>query len=138
MKGPRHSQTALKLVLRGIVERRNNNSTTLNGTAIDGFHNRDHLVFVGERPVDLVVVSRSEIDHHMLISEEEHDRARVVQLVHGIEFRDLCDVHEIDDNKVLHKIGNLPECFILLESHPTVHQKHLQACTVCRYHDRNE
>ena len=36
-------------------------------------------------PVDLVVVSGAEIDHHVLVPEEEHDRARVVQLVHLVE-----------------------------------------------------
>ena len=41
------------------------------------------LVFHG--PVDLVVVAGAEVDHHVLVPEEEHHRARVVQLVHLVE-----------------------------------------------------
>lgn len=48
-----------------------------------------HLLFVVERPRDLVVVSRPEVDHDVLVAEEEHDGARVVQLVHVVKVRHL-------------------------------------------------
>ena len=40
-----------------------------------------HL-FVLHGPIDLVVVSRAQINHDVLVTEEEHTGARVVQLVH--------------------------------------------------------
>jgi len=57
------------------------------------YHNEDevlgralaHLLLVVERPGDLVVVSGSKVDHDVLVAEEEHDGARVVQLVHVVE-----------------------------------------------------
>ena len=43
--------------------------------------NVDELLLVLHRPLDLVVVARSQVDHNVLVTEEEHDGARVVQLV---------------------------------------------------------
>lgn len=43
------------------------------------------LLLVVEGPGDLVVVTGAEIDHDVLVSEEEHHGAGVVQLVHVVE-----------------------------------------------------
>ena len=48
-----------------------------------------HLLLVVEGPRDLVVVTRAEVDHDVLVAEEEHDGAGVVQLVHVVEVRHL-------------------------------------------------
>ena len=42
----------------------------------------------------------------MLVAEEEHDGAGVVQLVHLVEVRHLRDVHQVDDAEVLHLVLN--------------------------------
>jgi hypothetical protein len=55
--------------------------------------NVDHLLSVTHCPVDLVVVSGSQINHHVLVAEEKHDRTRIIQLVHLVEVWDLGDVH---------------------------------------------
>lgn len=52
-------------------------SSTAGIACIQGF---PHLL-VGHGPVDLVVVTRPQIDHDVLVAEEEHQRARVVQLI---------------------------------------------------------
>ena len=57
--------------------------------------NVDEFLLVGHWPVDLVVVSGPKINHYVLVSVEKHNRRGVVQLVHGIEVGNLCDVHEI-------------------------------------------
>jgi hypothetical protein len=36
-------------------------------------------------PIDLIVVSCAQIDHDVLVAEEEHDGTRIVQLVHLVE-----------------------------------------------------
>lgn len=41
-----------------------------------------------------------------LVSEEEHDRARVIQLIHGIEVRNCADVYQVDHSKVLDLVCN--------------------------------
>jgi hypothetical protein len=53
-------------------------------------------------PVDLVVVACAQIDHDVLVAEEEHDGAGIVQLVHLVEVRHLGDVHQVDHTEVLH------------------------------------
>lgn len=52
---------------------------SLFGAAIDGLDDVDELLFVLKDPVELVVVSRAEITHDVLISEEEHDGTRIVE-----------------------------------------------------------
>ena len=39
-----------------------------------------------------------------LISKEEHGGAGIVELVHGVEVRNLSDVHEVNNCKILHII----------------------------------
>jgi hypothetical protein len=53
-------------------------------------------------PVDLVVVAGAQIDHDVLVAEEEHDGAGIVELVHLVEVRHLGDVHQVDHTEVLH------------------------------------
>lgn len=45
--------------------------------------------------------------------EEEHDRTRVVQFVHGIEIRDTVDVADVYDGEVLDALGDFVEDFVL-------------------------
>ena len=40
-------------------------------------------------PVDLVIVTCAKINHDVLVPKEEHACARVVELIHSIEARDL-------------------------------------------------
>lgn len=45
----------------------------------------------------------------MLVAEEEHDGARVVQLVHGVEVFDGGVVDSVDDGEVLYERGGFGE-----------------------------
>lgn len=49
----------------------------------------------------------------MFVSEEEHDSAWVVKLVHGIEVGDSIDVADVYDGKVLDALGDLVEDLVL-------------------------
>ena len=51
-------------------------------------------------PVDLVVVTGSQIDHNVLVSEEEHHRAWVVQLVHLVEVWYLGNINQVKASEV--------------------------------------
>ena len=57
-------------------------------------------------PVNLIVVTRSEVNHYVFVSEEKHDRAWVIELIHGVEVRDLLYINAIDYSKVLDFIGD--------------------------------
>lgn len=67
----------------GIVLGTDDETATLFGSSIDGLDDIDELLFIFEDPVEFVVVSRAEIAHHVFISEEEHDGARVVEFCEG-------------------------------------------------------
>ncbi len=92
-------------VLCGVIFGRHNKTSSLPGSPVHGLDNVDHLLLVLHGPVDLVVIAGAQIDHDVLVPEEEHDRAGVVQLVHLVEVGHLSDVHKINDSEVLHLFG---------------------------------
>lgn len=73
----------------------------------------DELLLVLENPVELVVVAGAEIAHHVLVAEEEHDGAGVVELVHGVEVGHLVDVAEVDGGEILDLVGDFEEDLVL-------------------------
>jgi len=73
---------SLVSVFGGIVLGRHDKPPALARAAEDGLYDVDELLLVLHRPIDLVVVAGAEIDHDMLVAEEEHDSARVLKLVH--------------------------------------------------------
>jgi hypothetical protein len=52
----------------------------------------------------------------VLVPEEEHSGAGVVQLVHGVEVRNLTDVYQEDDRKVLHLVGHAGQNLVHLHA----------------------
>ena len=54
----------------------------------------------------LLLFPRSEINHYVFVSEEKHDRAWVIKLIHCVEVRYLIDINTINDSKVLDFIGD--------------------------------
>lgn len=78
---------------QGTTFGRDNKTAALASSLVDRLDDVDELLLVRHRPVDLVVVSCAKVDHDVLVSEEEHDGARVVQLVHGIEGGNLRTCH---------------------------------------------
>lgn len=75
-------------------------TTALLGSFVHRLQDIDELLLVLQHPVELVIVSRSEIAHHVFIAEEEHDGHGVVEFVHGVEVGHLVDVAEVDDGEV--------------------------------------
>ena len=57
-------------------------------STVDYLHNVNKLLLVVHGPIYLVVISSAQINHDVLIPEEKHDRARVIQFVHSVEIRD--------------------------------------------------
>jgi hypothetical protein len=52
----------------------------------------------------------------MFVSEKEHDRDRIVQLVHLVEIGNFIDIDEIKDCKVLAYFGDFEQDFVLLHA----------------------
>jgi hypothetical protein len=48
-------------------------TSTLLCSPVNGFNNVDELLLVLQHPVELVVVTSSEIAHHVLVAKEEQD-----------------------------------------------------------------
>lgn len=100
-EGGKTGQQHLIAVFRGIVLGGDDQTPAL-ASSTEDHANVDELLFIRHGPVDLVVVPCTQIDHDVLVAEEEHDSAGVVQLVHRVEVWHFRDVYEIYDSKVLH------------------------------------
>jgi len=61
-------------VFGGVIFGSDDETATLPGAAVNGLDDVDELLLVLESPIDLVVVASAEIDHDVLVPEEEHDR----------------------------------------------------------------
>lgn len=49
----------------------------------------------------------------MFVAEEEHDSARVVQLVHGVEVGHAVYIADVDDGEIFNALGDLVEDLVL-------------------------
>src|SRR5690242_10604599 len=108
-----HPAKHLVSIPRRVILRADDQTPPLLRAAINRLDNINQLLLILEHPIQLVVVSRAEIAHHVLVAEEEHDRARVVELVHGLEVWDFVEVAHVQGCEVLHPVGNLVQHFVL-------------------------
>ncbi len=67
-------------VARRVILGTDDQTASLLGSPVDGLDDVYQLLLILEDPVELVIVSGTEIDHHVFISKEEHDCAGVVEL----------------------------------------------------------
>ena len=88
-------------VLCAVVFRRYDQPSPFPRSAINSFDYINHLLLVIECPIDLIVVTGTQVHHNVLVSEEEHHRAGIVQLVHGVEVWNLGDIDQVDTTIVL-------------------------------------
>jgi hypothetical protein len=107
------SPNCLVLILGTVVLRRDNQPPSLLRSSIHRLNDINHLLFILQCPVDLVIIPRPQINHHMFIAEEEHHRTGIVKLVHFVEIRDFVYIDEIEDGKVLAFVGDAVEDFVL-------------------------
>lgn len=77
-----------------------NQTTALLRALVNGFNDVDQLLLVLQHPIQLVIVTRSEIAHHVFVPVKEHDRHRIVELVHRVEIGDLVDIAQVDNSEV--------------------------------------
>jgi hypothetical protein len=81
-----------------------NQTSTLLGSSVDGLDDINQLLLILQDPVQLVVVSCSEITHHVFVAEEEHDGHGIVELVHLVEIGDLVQITDVDDFVLAHAV----------------------------------
>jgi hypothetical protein len=98
--------SSLIAVPRGVVLGTDDQTTTLLGTLVNGLADIDQFLLVLEDKVELVVITGTQVDHHVLVAEEPHDGTRVVELIHLVEIWYLIDIAEVDDAEVLDLFGN--------------------------------
>lgn len=104
-----------------------NQTFPLSSTSINGFYYINDFLFILQREIQFIVVSRSKVAHHMLVSEEKHDGARIEQLVHVVEVRHLRVVAQINDGEVLHLLRDAVQ--------ELVHLKTLSVPVAAKTHD---
>lgn len=96
-----------------VILRAHDETTSLLCSPIDGLEDIDKLLLILQHPLDFVVVTSTQIDHHVLVAEEEHERTRIVEFVHLVEVGNLVDVAEVNDGVVADLVGDLVEDFVL-------------------------
>ena len=75
-------------------------------TSIDSLDDIDEFLLILQHPVQLVVVSRTEIAHHVFVAEEEHQSHGIPELVHLLEVGNLVEIADIDYGEVFDTVGN--------------------------------
>jgi hypothetical protein len=80
---------ALVSVFRRVIFGRHHETSSLACPSVDDFDDVRNLLLAVQGPVDLVVVTSPKVDHDVLVSKKKHYGARIVQLVHGVEIRNL-------------------------------------------------
>lgn len=94
--------TAISITVLGrVILGCNHKTSSLARSSVHCFDYIYKLLLVVENPVDLVVVSCSQVDHDMLVPEKEHHRTRIVQLVHCIKVGDFGDINEENHCEIL-------------------------------------
>ncbi len=74
------SRSRLVPITSRVILRADNQTSALLRTTIDRLQDIDQLLLVLQYPVQLIIITRAEITHHVLVSEEEHDGHWVIQL----------------------------------------------------------
>ncbi|CAD0203491.1 unnamed protein product [Chrysodeixis includens] len=103
-------------VLGGVVLGRHHQTAALARAAVHRLDDVNHLLLVFQRPVDLVVVAGAQIYHNVLVAEEEHHRAGVIQLVHFIKVWYFSDIHEVYNGEVLDLLRDAVQHFVHLHA----------------------
>ena len=93
--------------------RTNNQTPPLLRTLINRLNNINQLLLILQHPIQLIVVSRAEITHHVFVAEEEHQRHGIVQFVHLFEIGDLVQVAHVDDGEVFDAVGDPVQHLVL-------------------------
>lgn len=68
-------------ILGRVILRWDHKTSSLTGPSVDRLQDVNHLLLVLQGPVDFVVVAGAKIDHYVLVAEEKHHCAWVVQLI---------------------------------------------------------
>lgn len=110
--------TGVPLVDVRVVLGRRHEPLALAGAAVHHLQDVDQLLLVREVEVELVVVARAEVAHHVPVAEEEHHRHRVVELVHLVEVRHHRRVARIHRCKLRHQRRRLVEQLVHLQHLP--------------------
>lgn len=94
-------------MLRGVVLGADDQTLALLCATINDLNEIDHFLWIFNRPSDLVVVTRAQIDHNVLVLEEEHNREGVIELVHLVKVGYFFDIYNVDHCKILYRLLNL-------------------------------
>lgn len=98
---------------RRIVLRAHHKTPALLRSPVNRLQNIHQLTLILQHPVQLVIVSRTKITHHVFIPEEEHNRHGIVEFVHGLEVWHFVEIAEINRREVLHSVGDFVQDFVL-------------------------
>lgn len=87
-------------ILGRVILGTNNQTEALSGSPKNHFNYVNHFLFVGQGPVDFVVVSSAQINHDVTIPKKEHSGAIVIKLIHLVKVLHLVYVHHVKNSEV--------------------------------------
>ena len=99
-------------IFRGIIFWRHDQTSSFPRPPVHSLYNINEFLHILHCPVNLIVVTRSQINHNVLISVEEHTSAWIIQFIHFIEVRHVWYVHQVDNGKVFHLLRTLVKGFV--------------------------
>ena len=80
-------------ILGRIVLGTDHQSSSFPCSSINRFYQINHFLLIFHCPINLIVVSRPQIDHYVFVSVKKHDCARIVYLVHLVKVGNLGYIH---------------------------------------------
>lgn len=98
------------------VNRWDNQTLAFSRTSVHSLQNVNHLLFIIECPIHLIIVSSPKVHHYMSIPEEKHCRTRVIQLIHCAKIRHLLYVNQVNHCKILHLFRAFSQHFVLFHT----------------------
>ena len=99
-----------------VVFWRDNQPFPLSCSSVNHFKYIYHILLAGQRPVHLIVISCSKVNHNMSISEEKHSGARIIELIHCVEVWNLCYINKVNNCEVADFLCTFIQNFILLHA----------------------
>lgn len=98
--------TFLISIFCGVIFWRHNQTSPLSRTTVNGFDDVNEFLLVFNRPIYFVVISGAQINHNVLVSEEKHHCAWVVEFVHFVKIWHPCDINQIKHRKISTLFGD--------------------------------
>ena len=96
-----------------VILRTDHQSPALFSSAICRLNDIDLLILIFDHKVLFIVIARAKVHHNVLVPVEEHNRHRIIDLIHLVEVLHLVDIAYVDHREVLDPVSDFVEDLVL-------------------------